>query len=206
VESCDVRGGQAAVYIRSGCTLTWGTGNIDADPRFVQAAGPDGIVGTVDDNLRLLGGSPCIDRGDNWLTPADTTDLDGDGDTTEPTPLDLAGVARFMDDPDTPDTGNGTPPIVDIGAYEYDLAGDYDGDGLANGVDNCPAAANPNQEDADGDGVGNACDACPDTLPGHLVDLTGCTVIVPCDFDGDGDVDQEDFGHMQECLTGVAVN
>ena len=30
-----------------------------------------------------------------------------------------AGRSRFVDDPLTPDTGGGTPPIVDIGAYEH---------------------------------------------------------------------------------------
>jgi hypothetical protein len=29
---------------------------------------------------------------------------------------------------------------------------------------------------------------------------------VRADFDGDGDVDQSDFGHLQECLSGEAVN
>ena len=38
---------------------------------------------------------------------------------------------------------------------------DLDSDGLANGADNCPLAANPGQEDADLDGVGDACDNCP---------------------------------------------
>ena len=73
-----------------------GTGNIDADPLFVQPA---------DDNLRLAFGSPCIDAGDNDAVP--------DGVTT-----DLDGLPRFVDDPDVDDTGNGTPPIVDMGAYE----------------------------------------------------------------------------------------
>jgi hypothetical protein len=36
---------------------------------------------------------------------------------------------------------------------------DNDGDGVNNGVDNCPAVANPNQADLDGDGAGDACDA-----------------------------------------------
>ena len=73
-----------------------GIGNIDADPLFVQPAG---------DDLRLDFGSPCIDAGDNFAVP--------DGITT-----DLDGLPRFVDDPDVPDTGNGTPPIVDMGAYE----------------------------------------------------------------------------------------
>jgi hypothetical protein len=41
-------------------------------------------------------------------------------------------------------------------------------------------------------------------------DVTSATVTlsvlqVPGDFDTDGDVDQEDFGHFQACLTGPAV-
>lgn len=33
--------------------------------------------------------------------------------------LDAAGQPRFHDDPGTPDTGVGTPPIVDMGAFEF---------------------------------------------------------------------------------------
>src|SRR5215207_10188864 len=35
---------------------------------------------------------------------------------------------------------------------------DTDGDGVLNGVDNCPLVANPEQTDTDGDGLGDACD------------------------------------------------
>ena len=125
-----------ASYNFSGLTDPTGTsGNVSADPRFVSAgAGADGVWGTADDtydDLRLLGGSPCIDAGNNADVPADLADLNGNGNTTEPLPVDLGGISRFLDDPVTPNTGAGTPPIVDIGAYEYDpgLVGDVNTDG-----------------------------------------------------------------------------
>ena len=37
---------------------------------------------------------------------------------------------------------------------------DYDGDGVANGEDNCPSDENPSQADANGDRVGDVCAAC----------------------------------------------
>ena len=59
--------------------------------------------------------------------------------------------------------------------------------------------------DTDADGVGDACDVCPNTVPGSPVDGRGCPPEIVCDFNGDGDVDQADFGHFQACLTGPAV-
>jgi hypothetical protein len=75
-----------------------GAGNIDADPQFVDAAGGE---------LQLNAGSPCIDAGDSVALPVDSTDLDGDGDTTEPIPFDLAGGERVVG------------ASVDMGAYEF---------------------------------------------------------------------------------------
>jgi len=74
--------------------------------------------------VRLLATSPCIDTGDNNSVPADTTDLDNDGNTIEPIPYDLDGRDRFADG-----DCNGTD-IVDMGAYEFTSAyyGDFDGD------------------------------------------------------------------------------
>jgi hypothetical protein len=44
---------------------------------------------------------------------------------------------------------------------------DTDGDGIADGLDNCPLDPNPNQADVDADGFGDACD--PDDEPTTLV-------------------------------------
>ena len=112
-----------------------GTGNIDADPCFVDTTNPERSLW----NLRLGLGSPCTDAGDNNSVPADTADLDGDDNTVEPTPFDLNGFPRFIDDLCTGDTGNGTPPIVDMGAYEF-LRSDIDSSGGVNFKDHCPVA------------------------------------------------------------------
>jgi syndecan 4 len=82
---------------------------------------------------------------------------------------------------------------------------DDDNDGVLDGQDNCPTSPNLDQADSDGDGVGDDCDACPGTFPGAMVDSYGCPPLVVGDFDRDGDVDHEDFGHLQACLTGPAV-
>ena len=101
-----------------------GLGNINADPLFIQNPnpGPDRHRGTPDDDagdLHLQPASPCIDAGTNLHPPRDLLDLDDDGCRTEPVPLDLVGNARYWDAPDTPDTGAGASPIIDMGLYEY---------------------------------------------------------------------------------------
>jgi len=55
-----------------------GEGNIDAAPLLVDPAGDDNIIGTEDDDLRLLGNSPCFDTGNNAAVPTSVvTDYDG---------------------------------------------------------------------------------------------------------------------------------
>ncbi len=84
VSYSDIQGGYA------------GTGNINANPLFVNAAGGD---------LHLQPTSPAIDAGNNAAVPSGVTS-------------DLDGNPRFFDVLTVPDTGSGTPPIVDMGAYE----------------------------------------------------------------------------------------
>ncbi len=56
----------------------------------------------------------------------------------EPIPFDRDRNLRFVDDPETEDTGYGTPPLVDMGAYEFQTNGcpaDITGaDGTPDGV------------------------------------------------------------------------
>jgi hypothetical protein len=123
VNYCDIRGGQTDIYNGGGGTVNWGI-NIDADPLFIDANGPDGQIGTEDDNLRPSLDSPCIDAGDNNSVPVDTQDFDNDGNMIEPIPYDLDGRPRIVDG-DCNDTY-----IVDMGAYEFDWTyiGDFEGD------------------------------------------------------------------------------
>jgi len=138
-----------AAYDYSGLTDPTGTdGNISADPIFGRnpSDGGDGWgddpdtpgvdEGANDDfgDLQLRAASPCIDAGDNAAVPADTPDLDGDGDVYEPLPFDLVGGVRFVDDPRAVDTGSGTPPIVDMGAYESRWVC---GNGVIEGAEEC---------------------------------------------------------------------
>ncbi len=128
LRNCVVDNGTDWLSASAPATVAWscvvggypGEGNIDAHPM-------------LDTELRPLAGSPVIDAGNTTLLPADTYDLDGDGDTSEPLPLDLAGLARAVDDPATPDTGVGSPGVgvVDMGAYEVQSVcrADLDGDG-----------------------------------------------------------------------------
>jgi hypothetical protein len=57
--------------------------------------------------------SRCIDTGSNDEIPADMTDLDGDGDSTEACPWDLDGEMRIVDG------NNDGNSAVDMGAYEF---------------------------------------------------------------------------------------
>jgi predicted outer membrane repeat protein len=77
-----------------------GVGNIDVDPLFIDSTNGD---------FRLKSNSPAIDAGDN-AAPG----LEGIA-------IDLDGKGRFVDVPWVVDSGNGIPPIVDMGAYEYHL-------------------------------------------------------------------------------------
>ncbi len=158
-----------------------GGGNIDADPFFVDADGLDDVPGTEDDNLRLSPGSPAIDAADNTAVPIGvSTDLDGN--------------PRFIDDPYTPDTGNGTPPIVDMGAYEsLGLCGNAvvdTGEGCDDGGESAICDANCTLVEC-GDGTSNATagEECDDGLDNSDTDPDACRTDCMAPSCADGVVD-----------------
>lgn len=202
------------------CVEHWtgGSGSISTAPQFVDPLGPDGQLGTGDEDFRLLPTSPCIDAGNNDLLPLDASDLDDDGNTTEPLPVDLFGSPRLWDAP-VPDTGNGSAPIVDIGAYEWhpdcngndvadtvDLATGTSLDCDANGLpDECDIAAGLAQ-DCDGDLVPDSCQIAS----GDSRDRNANAIPDECelnfvrgDCNGDGTLDLSDPIFLLGFLFGV---
>jgi hypothetical protein len=125
-----------------------GGNNIDADPLFVDPHNGD---------YRLSSGSLCIDAASNTYMPKDIdTDLDDN--------------PRFIEDPNTPDTGLGDCPMVDMGSYEFQEGTE----------DCCPW-------DLDGDGSVGVSDLL--SLLASWGPCKGC----PADFDGDGSVGVSDL-------------
>lgn len=79
-----------------------GAGSFTADPKFVSLLGTGGLVGTIDDDVRVRAGSPCEDRG---LM----------SDAVAALQLDLIGNPRAYDEPRATVAGFGP---IDLGAYE----------------------------------------------------------------------------------------
>ncbi len=87
------------------------------DPGFEDPDGLDDIFGNLDDNFHMTARTQALDGGSNSAVPTDILDLDSDGNTAEAIPYDLDDQARFQDHLMI-DSGEGIPPIVDMGAYE----------------------------------------------------------------------------------------
>ncbi len=176
-----------------------GTGNIDADPHFRGPGGVDGNPATgFDGDYRPAYGAPGNDAADNTAVPtAATTDLDGG--------------ARFTDDPNAPDTGNGTAPLVDMGAYEannglpadcdepFDPSLDCNGNGINDGCDIYTV-----DSDCDGNLVPDTCDlanGATDCNGNGLHDSCEIADGTTADCDGNGVPDTCDVaaGTAEDC-------
>jgi acetyltransferase-like isoleucine patch superfamily enzyme len=91
------------------------------------------------ETLALMGASSALDA------VSDCTDTSG-----STVAADQRGVSRPQGS------------ACDIGAYE---SSDSDGDGVPDGIDNCPTVYNPDQADTNGDGYGDACVSPGVTIP-----------------------------------------
>jgi len=89
--------------------------------------------------------------------------------------------------------GSGPQPITIARDFCVGPPGDCDGDGVADGTDNCPGIANADQADGDGDGIGDACDNCPAVANADQADRDSNGIGDACqDTDGDGIIDIAD--------------
>lgn len=109
-------------------------GNIRQNPAFVNPTAGD---------YHLQATSPCIDNGTSENAPAS----------------DIEGNLRY-DVPGVPNSGGGSRPYYDMGAYEF-VNTDWDNDGISDDIDNCPGNCNTQQLDADNDTIGDVCDPEP---------------------------------------------
>lgn len=91
--------------INSPTGIYTGVGNLNAHPRFSMPVSAL-LAPTTAGDYHLLNTSPAIDAGNNLSVTVDT---------------DLDGQPRRIDIPIVSDTGNGSAPIVDMGAYEEQL-------------------------------------------------------------------------------------
>ncbi len=182
-----------------------------------------------------LQGDACDNCPASWNADQEDTDQDGHGDACDncvdefnPDQMD-SDSNGYGDACDSDNDGDlildeddNCPVIHNVGQQDDDgdLVGnacdncpqhsninqsDADHDGIGDACDNCPYTPNHVQEDGDQDGIGDVCDACAGSPIGVDIDAEGCSPPVPGDFDGDYDVDLDDYGHMQVCLSGTGA-
>ena len=206
------------------CIVEGWTGTIPAtntsgvDPLFTDPLGPDTDPSTGDEDYRLATFSPAIDAGNAARLPGDQFDLDGDSDTAEPIPFDLAGSPRVV--LASPLMGLPDPPsALDIGAYEYQADcnenGVFDLDEIDLGAAlDCNANRIPDdcEPDCNGNGVPDDCDIASgasmdcnandlpdecDIASGHSEDCNANGVPDECDPDCNGNSVPDDCDIVQ---------
>ena len=119
---------------------------------FVNRVGSDLFSFTGDEDFSVTDCSTILELGRSDLLPQDSVDLDQDGDTNEPLPLDLAGNPRVVGE-------------LDLGAFELQAEGqpctgqgDCDGNGIADYIDLAQCDGSSWCLDCDGNSRLDVCD------------------------------------------------
>lgn len=182
-------------------------GAVREDAAAVVDAGPADVVLVLKGGLPMFGDAPVMEALGAGAGQCETMSGCLDGKrvcvTREGTAngLTLASLSSsFTDYPlfecfGAPANERTCTPFRDEGdGIDYDgvpTASDADGDGIDDGIDNCPVVFNPPrpvdgfiQGDEDADGVGDACDRCP-TADGETV----CVPFYVADFETGDDTE-----------------
>jgi len=146
---------------------------------------PDDTREEVDADSEPDGADTLEDTGEDDATASDAEDTSLD-DSAEDTPLIVPETDGLPDD-------------------ELHPLGDEDGDGVPNGVDNCPLVPNPGQEDRSGDGVGDACDNCPDAYNPDQMDSNGDGVGDACSPEPAGAICEESTTEFTPLIPSVYI-
>ena len=127
-------------------------------------------LGLVIDTVTYLSGKngwPPLGNGASYqLSPANMSDVGND-----------AGSHWCLSSQPFGKGDLGTP-----GGANPECKMDADGDGVADGQDNCPTVANKDQLDSDLDTVGDACDNCPDVANTDQMDTNSNGIGDACDL------------------------
>jgi ELWxxDGT repeat protein len=181
----------------STCEVCDGMDN-DMDGNYDEGFDVDGdgftsCAGDCDDNditINPLAAETCdlIDNNcDGIVDEGFDIDLDGLADCNDNCPFDSNPGQENNDgdaegdacDPD--DDNDGIYDVDEVAAGSDPLSTDSDGDGVADGIDNCIIISNIDQTDTDGDMLGNVCDT---------------------DDDGDGVTDSDDTDSLNAYVCG----
>jgi hypothetical protein len=151
-----------------------------------------------------IGFNPLFKTGDRDNCPnisnpdqADSND-NGTGDACEQIPPSEEGNicnqnCTTVNDPDSDGLSDTEEAVLGTDPNNPDT----DGDGILDGIDNCPLTANADQKDTDGDGIGDACDTDADG-DGILNAVDNCPLVANVDQadmnqDSEGDACDEDI-------------
>ncbi|NOT01811.1 MAG: S8 family serine peptidase [Phycisphaerales bacterium] len=187
----DVTNGQAGVLVASG-PLSWGPGNFDLDPDFVDPAGGD---------FRLAPSSPCINGGDPAFVPRmNETDLTG----AERVLFDIVDSGALEAGAFTDCDANAAPDGRDLftgAAMDCNDNDVLDGCELAGGqaVDVLPPDGDGIPDDCQSDCDGNQVPDDQDLAGGNAADCNINGVLDRCDIDNGTSLDCDANGAPDEC-------
>lgn len=186
-----------------------GGGSLTVQPATAGAC-PAGTVFFPGQSVRLIGSGFAAgtviqvffayDGGDSVLI--DTTSADGSGalDSTVMIPSDVSAPAAGMFKVFGNTPGGERLGLTALIQIAPSPGGDTDGDLIPDVCDNCPAVANPGQENDDSDAFGNACDPCPHDANNDSDGDGLCGDVDACPFDPDNDADSDGVcGNEDNC-------